>query len=391
MPDPFSTLPLPLPLMVLTAIEDLSTLNYLLQASPAANVIFEGYYSEITEAVMSNFVPELQQLLRTIVSMRSDRSSIKDTVDTPEALDSFLAARALSSNASAKPLSNTTVSLSAVRSLTSSASLVQQVSACFFEELLNRVNKIKPSYLLDQSYSYHSRYPRYPKKIPEGRPYKPLQCGHPSWIEEQRVLRALWRLEVYFDLVAITRPKTGSTSQVWNLLGNEGPHRIWPRLMRWETRELDCVYDYLYDISDATTRPPGQPLHLAKLPLIEHGSVTVPRSTPVHDVLVYNWCQSTIFLGKMSPAMKFLNTIGKLSFSPLYRSSFEPFQRLGFGIWDSEKMARLGLNQYSMRTLPADVSKMYRVGPFEGRPQQNDLLFRCNSLLVDGCKSNGEQ
>lgn len=164
MPDPFCTLPAPLPLMIGEAIQDLSTLNNLLQSSPAANVIFERYYCEITEAVLSSFIPQLQQLLRTIESIRSDRSSTHDELESPEALDSFLATRTLNNDTGTKPLSNIIVSLSVVRSLTMSANHVQQVSASFFEEFLDRLNSIKPSYILDKLHDLKD----YQGKLPKG-------------------------------------------------------------------------------------------------------------------------------------------------------------------------------------------------------------------------------
>ena len=202
MPDPFSTLPAPLPLMIFEAIEDLSTLNYLLQFSPAANVIFESYYCEIIEAVLTNFVPHLQQLLRTIVSIRSDRLRIGDELDSPEALDIFLDDRAINKNAGATPLFKATVSLSAVRSLIRSASRVQQLSTSLFEELLDRTNSTKPSYLFNDSPETEKRRILLnedikPPDSPEGHSYKPLKCGNPSLVEEQRVYRALWRLQLY--------------------------------------------------------------------------------------------------------------------------------------------------------------------------------------------------
>ena len=101
MPDPFSTLPLPLPLMILDAIEDFATLGYLLQSSSIANVIFEEFYCEIAEAVLSNLAPQLQRLLRTIVYIRSDRLAIGSQLTSSEALDSFLSHRVLNDSAGA--------------------------------------------------------------------------------------------------------------------------------------------------------------------------------------------------------------------------------------------------------------------------------------------------
>ena len=133
--------------MIFDAIEDICTLSYLLQSSPAANIIFATFYAEIAEAVLSKLPPQLQRLLRIIVYIRSDHLSIGGKLTSSEALDSFLSARVLNDAAGDEPLSNATASLAAIRSLTKSASHVQQSASAFFEELLDRVNNIKPSYL----------------------------------------------------------------------------------------------------------------------------------------------------------------------------------------------------------------------------------------------------
>ena len=392
MPDPFSTLPAPLPLMILEAIEELSTLNCLLQSSPAANFIFERYYCEITEAVLSNFVPQLQQLLRTVVLIRSDRLSVKDELDSPYALENFLATRALDNDVGIKPLSNAMVSLSAIRSLTRSASHVQQVSDSFFKTLLDRVNSIEPFYLLDKLNDLSFRDCH--GKFPEGRPYKPLTCGHPSWIEEQRVYRALWRIQLYFDLVTITRPSLDFTSQVWELLKNEGPHRVWGGLKRpWELGEMDCVYGFLCEFFDAIKTPST---HLSKFPDTETEVVTVPRPTPHDDYVSSEWGQTTKNLNYRSRGVAMFKLIRRSFHTTLYDSGFEPFQlvdyepfrRLGFDIWDREKMAGLGL---------INVPRFLKqpgfcwVGPVRNGSGMFEYYFRWKSLMVEKCKNSAGQ
>ena len=119
MPDPFSTLSAPLPLMIFEGIEDLSTLNYLLHSSPAANAIFETCYCKISEAVLSSFVPQLQQLLHTVLIIRSNRLSIREGLESPHHLDDFLHTCALNNSTAIKPLINASVSLSAVEAFPS--------------------------------------------------------------------------------------------------------------------------------------------------------------------------------------------------------------------------------------------------------------------------------
>ncbi|KAL9076638.1 MAG: hypothetical protein Q9161_000970 [Pseudevernia consocians] len=392
MPDPFSTLPAPLPLMIFEAIEDLSTLNYLLHSSPAANVIFESYYCEITEAVLSHFIPQLQQLLRTVVLVRSDHVTVHDELDSPEALDNFLATRVLDNNAGTKPLSNATVSLSAVRSLTTSSSHVQQISSSFFEEFLDRVNGIKPSYFNDKLDDLMIK--DYHRKLPQGHRYEPLRCGRPSWIEEQRVYRALWHVQLYLDLVTITRPSLGVTSLVWDLLKNEGPHRVWGKLKRhWEVDEMDCLYQFMCEFLDATARPSVHPPHLSKLPATERKFVTVPKPIPYDDYVSSQWCQTTKDLNYRSFAVdtfhaivrSFHTTLYNSGFEPFQRPDFEPFRRLGFDIWDREKMAGLGLVRVPRFLKQPEFCW---VGPVKSGSGMFEYYFRWKSLMVEKCKNS---
>lgn len=370
--------------MIFEAIEDLSTLNYLLQSSPAANVNFESYYCEIIEVILTNCIPQLQQLLRTIVLIRSNHLSIGDKIDSPEALAKFLDDRAINKNAGATPLFKATVSLSAVRSLIRSASHVQQLSTSLFEELLDRTNSIKPSYLFNDSPETEKRRillneDIQPPDCPEGCPYKPLKCGNPSWIEEQRVYRALWRLQLYFDLVTITQPSLGITSPECDLLKNEGPRRIWGGLRSSQLHEMDCVYDFLCELSDAISTSSARPPHLPKLPTTETKLVTVPKSIPYRDLESSIWKQTPEALDCRSPGLAAFSRIQR-SFHPELQESFKPFRRLGFCIWDNEKMVRLGLIKVP------DFGKQPKpswVGAVKRRWTVSDYWFRWNSLVIE--------
>lgn len=77
MPDPFVTLPSPLPLFILKGLEDLSSLYHVLQASPDANAIFTDYYCETIESILSNLTPQLQRLLRIVMSIKPQSSDIR--------------------------------------------------------------------------------------------------------------------------------------------------------------------------------------------------------------------------------------------------------------------------------------------------------------------------
>jgi len=137
MPDPFATLPAPLPLIILEAIEDLPTVHNLLLASPAASYYFEQYYVEVTEAILSNYEPELQQLLRTMILFRSSAENRSSKLASPKDLRNFLGSYLLKRSAwysciDITSLSKSTTSPQAIRSSITSAPVIRQASSWFF-------------------------------------------------------------------------------------------------------------------------------------------------------------------------------------------------------------------------------------------------------------------
>ena len=72
--------------MIIKHIDDLSTLHHLLLASPIANAVYGDCYCEIIEAIIVDQEPYLQQLLRTVISLRSERLKMRRN---PTVFDDF--------------------------------------------------------------------------------------------------------------------------------------------------------------------------------------------------------------------------------------------------------------------------------------------------------------
>jgi len=333
MPDPFCTLPLPLPLMIFEAIEDLSTLSYLLEASPSAAIIFRQHYCEVTEAVLDRLPLHMQRLLRTIVAIQSNRLVIRDRVNSFEEPSQWRVPNIVSTIKATRLLTKATHSFAAVRSLISSAGQVQRLSKCFFDTVLARVNSVRPYRIADERY----RYRDYPKEPPERLPYQPLHCGPTSWVEEQRVLRALWRLQLYFCLVRIVEDGGGTDGIARNACLIEGPHNIWKGRAAFHMDQLDCVYEFLVE-KETSTAP------LSKLPSVTSRFVTTPQRPPKHTVVHCRWEQTHIYFRDWpGPGASYFSGLGIYHYSPLHGADFKPLSRLGMGIWDRKRMVRLGL------------------------------------------------
>lgn len=196
-----------------------------------------------------------------------------------------------------------------------------------------RVKGIRPYRIANEQY----RYRDYPRELPKRHLYQPLHCGPASWIEEQRVLRALWRLQLYFCLVSIVEDGGGTDGIARNAFLTERPHNVWEGEAAWQINELDCVYEFL--VEKGTSTAP-----LSKLPSVASRLETAPQRPPAHTEAHYRWAQTHMYLRERpGPGVSYFSGLGIYHYLLLHGASFKPLRRLGMGIWDRKKMVRLGL------------------------------------------------
>ena len=384
MPDPFGILPLPIPIFILNGLEDLGTLHHLLQASPAANSIFAQHYCEVAEAILANFVPELRQLLRVVVSIRSQPVLIRALCNSLEAFDAFRAIHIRGPDAGVTVLSKSTTTLAAVRSLAGTAAQVQRLSASFFATHLARINNIRP-YRSDGRKHWDPKWDR-GETEPELVRYHIQKCEEPSWVEEQRVLRALWRVVVYRDIQDLTPPYEGQKGKLWDTLAAEGPLRVWLRLdgdgkhnrigkLCWDLQELECVHDFLLELSYPA-------MHLQRLPVIEASSYTTPKELPFLDITENH--RSHMYREVQLPSRGypfFCSEIHDVYRFALSRCDFKPFRLLGLGIWDRKRLEKLGLAVSGNWKLPSEIPEDRKVF-FRDHTPRCEIAIRWRSLLI---------
>lgn len=367
MGDTFYNLPDSLVLQIMKCFLDLPSLDSLIQASPAAASVFEHCYDEITEAVITLTLPmPLQRLVRTIITVRVDDTILEAQTEPSEALDSFLNSY-IFGEAPIPPLSTTCAHWSFLRSFLSLASDIELLTQSFFETHLNRVNDIHPFHLLNSSFRF-SYKPL--DDYPDGSKYQPAKCGPPSWVEYHRVYRAIWRIQLYYDLIPFIRSNDGE------------PRRVWGRLTAWELSEMECVLDYLEEMQSSASYP-SDSQRSPRLPTINPTSTTQfwgAQAPPKSNDTAFAWGQDTEAANHPSPGYNFFHTAClHMPSSPLKRSSFHPFKRLGFGIWDLQKMAGL-----EMLNLPKELNspangKWYVMG-VDKRLSLDDLFFTWKSV-----------
>lgn len=132
MPDPFTTLPLPLPVLILSSLNSLPTLHNVLLASPAAAYIFEENYAQITESIISKMPLTLRAFPRYICYIRSNTSSIRAQCPTWEAFDNWLNRDLFDPKKGGdKRIIKATTTLAVVKSLVQTACQIQERSTAF--------------------------------------------------------------------------------------------------------------------------------------------------------------------------------------------------------------------------------------------------------------------
>ena len=337
MPDFFSTLPAPLPLMIVEEIEALPTLHHLVEASPTVDAILKQDHARITEVILARYPSQLQGLLRLMLKIRGDHG-IAEKIQTFSNIDFYHFLEGFLQDSSDSPKSFTT--FEAVKSLLSTAHNIQQLTRHILDVHILRINSIEPSYQVDPRYTY-----RLCEGPPEFRNYAPARYTSSSWVEEQRVSRALWRLQLYMDLVSMREAcrASNTTDDVSLILRNEGPRRIWNKLAKWELEEIDCVHDYFMEVSKTKGSYSNTSPYLVSMPVIIDQPVALQASYPSDDEHTRAWAQRELHLNRQNTTVGLMRIMQKRNDSPLRGCDFKPFWRLGFWIWDTKRMATLGL------------------------------------------------
>ncbi|KAI4261668.1 MAG: hypothetical protein L6R42_003137 [Xanthoria sp. 1 TBL-2021] len=435
MPDPLALLPLPLPIFILNDLEDLASLQALLVASPSTYHIFNVHYTEILSCILPHYPPHLLQLLRIILSIRSQPAQIRAQCSpSMQAFDAFRAATILDkdNNADTAPLSKSTTTPAAARSLAKTAAQVQGLMRAFFETLFKRVNAVKPHCPRNKSKGVGFRDQWTPLPNKEFVPYKIIPFEEPSWIEEQRVLRALWRIVVFIDLQAILAPvwagkdcgaqDEDALDSIHTVFRTQGLNSLWSApwlevvsgvrgINPEQLEEMECVMEFLIEVTPSKSSPPARstedehpPQQLQRLPNIEatdHYRVLLQPPPRTGDQMARLWAQAVSDLDFPTHGYRFSHGApfvqapelidlrrGYEMGESLFAYEFKSLRRLGMVFWDGEKLVRLGLND--INHLPTEIKASYLLGPPRGPrkkprtegPREFELVVRWRSLFI---------
>ena len=262
--DPFKRLPAEILLTIIKIEPDLQSLYYFTKASPGAAEVFRMYASEIVEEALGRLPENLRRIIHGVARC------LPSNLDPHVTGDAQLATEDMSKENDESLLPRDPPSWNLVL-LLGLAFRVHQLAASFFSTYVDRINRICPMHLSEQEWHY-SLHPL--EDQPEGRAYNPARTGPPSWAEECRVVRALWRLQFYYIVAShyvvplefpsdyeLTDPEDHRTS-------NRTLPSVWGDLRPWEVAEMECLQIYLDDSNASLLEPPLDQLNAAPAPTI---------------------------------------------------------------------------------------------------------------------------
>ena len=348
---PFQKLPIEIHLIIFKSVEDLLILHDLLLASAVLECIFAAYPGEVITAISGKLTKELQQIIRAVA-----------VGFCAPALDVSLIQSDIISNSGREfrqdndeeektpPISFSDLPLPAIRQLLTSAHRIHVLANSFLQTYIDRLNNLRPYHVANTKYTepFLTRHCEIFQNPLEGRRYTPLKTGPASWVEEYRVVRALWRLQLscLFTYGPWQPASVGEISaESSNLKKQTQFYTLWHLLSEWECDEMECLSEHFDSLgisffgtpSGASLPPSTRPIaskltHPPTSPASEFW--WQDRSGPKHRACVYNFFQTW---GRRGPH------------SSLKRSCWIHFRRLGFGIWDTERMCAMELYRLPQR------------------------------------------
>lgn len=387
---------------IMIFLPDFDSLWNLLQASPHALHTFNAAALPITETILSShgslLPPKIQELIRAVILARAcalpfqsldefHLDFIHGTLPKTNQINHTYYTLSPEILAAAAP--SATIIISVISTACHISALTHACLASYLA-LVREPRIFAPQHCLNASFNYRARRDeegrhKYPWQLKlRGQPFKITDAGPPSWVEQMRVRRALWIVQLVGEvrraasnqasnqvqglkwprgdidkmrlmspeaLAAHPTARVGPDEEIKtvneyliDLCWNYGAEHTYYRLPQpppgitqygWDTQQPEacewtrggrgCSYDYGY--KTVIVEPTPEELEL-DIPIL---------STDANDL-----GQTRSALHSMVPSAEHFS-LQYSSLSPLRGIAFDSFRRLGLAIWDRKRCHLLGL------------------------------------------------
>ncbi|ETS82940.1 hypothetical protein PFICI_04816 [Pestalotiopsis fici W106-1] len=406
----WESLPVEISLSILKELSDLTALHNYLEASPAAARVFDTYGAEIVEANLASGAVHRYTgpLIRMSAYIRAgvDLPGVSNLKDFQHMGNSETTEHTYKPPHWTRPplrLDASIVPASVLRGvLVSHYRLERLMVGCLSTYLARFRNMPPPMHVADEDFVWESEF-RGPNKTefvgaweqqPAAVPVVKRDEGPPKWCEEQRVLRASWRLQVHEDLkaAAAAGELNWPDSDVCGVQRFETIYLLNPTCAGWFNknsgttdwlRQLICLEDELvYTVMDYVEDMEGvanitAAAALDTLPKTRDYPAPVSCRQHVLEVESY-WSEMMTVLEVVHNPDDSHHAYGEVS--PLQRVPWDFYRRRGFAFWCEARMQGYGLIDTWPRFAPVTTLPEVKCAPFEW----NSLFLAWRSVLTEG-------
>ncbi|KAJ5211728.1 uncharacterized protein N7498_003374 [Penicillium cinerascens] len=356
------TLPFELLHDIVSRLDDCTSLYNLLRASPAISRLFDHDGLQLTRAVFSK--DTMCDQIRESISL----VAILDSFTFPyRSLDVFIAGfihetvrdvcprRLDDPRPTSPPLPNDLPDNTPIptirRVLSIYAQIVHLTVACL-DHYLERFNVLRPENIVDPETRYSMNLKKTPPWTQRFESFKAPVSDHgpPVWEEEQRVSRALWRIQLFYDL----RAAAGQSRLGWpaedvarlQIMKERDLFVNWS--LRYEAEEIYTVTEYLDHaraanivvFHDPSGSGCGGNRGPQRLPFLRH---PVERRWPTPRRPFLEPVTQTYTIDFATLGLQQWQLLSEMRLSPLRTVKFDSYRRLGVALWCQERVQAIGL------------------------------------------------
>jgi hypothetical protein len=354
--DAFGRLPEELRIEIIKLSPDPVSLRSLVHASPAMGRVLDRYPLEIVEVVLDATVPvETRRLMGAVLKGRFSRF--------PASLSEAQKVAKTASTTATDEMRSSRLdqAAAAVRSLLATAENVHAWSYACLEHLIRKSMELRPSTLikLGDGFKKQEQF----ENAESREDYLPQYTGPPSWVEEQRMIKAFWRLQFFMELQGASnkgRLDTHWPGQEVDVLSKSSPDSFYD-VFDFEREQTLTACDFFGAVTSGNIAS-VEAVHdnAYGLPTIRWVEGAVPRCScaepPSIELGKDTFCQGPVYLDRMPCSYFFYQvmstTNGWLDGCPLTLVfPFQSWRKYGFAIWDDKRMADLGMRDPIRKSL----------------------------------------
>jgi hypothetical protein len=354
--DVFHRLPNELRLKIIKASPDLSSLASFIDASPTMSALFDTYSLEVFEAVMAATVPAcIQSLMRAVlrVQVSSAWSCYYHGVEEMRNL----------SLKSSPPLEVAdTYPPELLRCFLVLAHRIHMLAHSCIDHYIQRSMAMTPSSLIKlgpYGGAFGPPIIHFGYKRAESRPYQLQTTGPPSWVEEQRVVKSFWRIQLFLELkLARKEDRLGWTDKDLEMLDSTTLTSFY-NIISWELDQILTVWEFIQELG---SREDIYSNSISRLPTPILGKPFNPDCAlqPSLDLKEDYFQQGERYLDQASGSCRFQRFMARdPKHSPLPGLPFEPYRKFGFAIWDDKRMTDLGFAAPQRKALLRTIEYYY--------------------------------